>query len=52
MGHIDIEYEWFRLGAKEKTLISGKYVSEVDGGALVGECDDLEYRRQIIEKIG
>ena len=29
LGHLDIEYEWFRRGAEKKILIPGKYVNEV-----------------------
>lgn len=28
LGHIDVEYEWFRMGVTEKVSISGKDVSE------------------------
>ena len=29
LGHLDIEYEWYRRGAEKKILIPGKYVNEV-----------------------
>ena len=28
IARIDIEYEWFKLNAKNKTVILGKYVNE------------------------
>ena len=30
LGHIDVEYEWFKMGAKEKVSIAGKDVSETN----------------------
>ena len=52
LGHIDVEYEWFRMGATKKEPIPNKHVNEC--GAL-GECDisqlDKEYLGQIIERI-
>ena len=50
IGHVDIEYEWFLAGTKEKTAIAGKYVKEVDN-QLDGE-EDEEYKQQIILKVG
>lgn len=52
IGHIDIEYEWFLQGAKEKTAIKGKYTSEVKDGVSFSSCDNKEYISQIIAKIG
>ena len=51
IGHIDIEYEWFLSGAKEKTAIHGKYTNEVASGREFTECTDERYLPQIIEKI-
>lgn len=51
IGNIDIEYEWFLSGAKEKTRIPGKYTSEAKGGRIVEDIDDDIYRDQIIAKI-
>ena len=28
VGHVDIEYEWLRRGAKKKVAITGKFVNE------------------------
>lgn len=30
IGHLDIEYDWYKNGAKEKEAIPGKYVNEVE----------------------
>lgn len=47
VGHLDVEYEWFLAGAKEKTSITGKYVNEVEGGRQQQVNDCPEYRKQI-----
>ncbi len=47
-GHIDIEYEWMRLGATEKVAIKNKYVNEVKGGDSVDDVDDPVYLSQIV----
>lgn len=59
LGHIDIEFEWLRLGAKSKIPIKGKYVNEAfltgeSSNEVNGEFDDSvlqEYQNQIIAKI-
>lgn len=51
IGHLDIEYEWFRVNTKDKIGISGKYVNEALGGNIVGKCTDSIYKRQIIAYI-
>lgn len=53
MGHMDIEYEWYRMGAKEKVPVTGKFSNEAfilgfAGEAVVGTLNDDEYKRQII----
>lgn len=51
IGHIDIEYEWFLQGAKEKVPIRGKYVNEVKNGDIVTDDVDPEYWNQILKVI-
>ncbi len=51
VGHIDVEYEWYLKGAKEKCAISGKYVNEVADGNAVENCTDEEYSNQILTLI-
>lgn len=48
LGHIDIEYEWFRMGAAHKVPIPDKYVNECADGACDTPSDDVLYKRQII----
>lgn len=49
VGHCDIEYEWFRRGAKSKLKIPGKYTNEVDGGNEVSAISDQNYNDSIID---
>ena len=51
IGHIDIEYEWFLQGAKEKVAIENKYVGEAKGGRDIKSIDNKEYLQQIKVKI-
>lgn len=50
IGHLDIEYEWFRSGVTIKTAIKGKFTNEArgEGGNDVNDCEDKEYLSQII----
>ncbi len=51
IGHIDIEYEWFKNGALYKQDIPGKAVNECASNEVAFNCDDKEYLEQIILKI-
>lgn len=51
-GHIDLEYEWMKLGATEKVKISGKYVNEVKKGNMVDAIQDEELLSQVVAKVG
>lgn len=51
VGHLDIEYEWYKRGALQKSPIEGKYVNEVPGGNYTGGCLDKKYLSQIITRI-
>lgn len=50
IGHLDIEYEWYKSNAKSKTTVKGKFTNETEqsGGHIVTECNDSEYLSQII----
>lgn len=52
LGQIDNEYEWYLMKADDRVAIEGKAVPELSGQHSVHECDDLEYNKQVIEKIG
>ena len=49
LGHIDIEYEWFKMKSAEKVKISNKYTNEVTGGEEVLEYKNNEYKKQKLE---
>ena len=51
VGHLDVEYEWFRSGTKQKSTIKGKYVNEVSGGDCVEDTPDAAYMSQIVARI-
>lgn len=50
IGHLDIEYEWFRLRATENTVIKGKFTNEAGakGRENISGCTDHGYLSQII----
>lgn len=50
VGHIDIEYSWFKMGATEKVAVNNKFVNEAPNGRTVSECNDQVYNSQIICK--
>lgn len=50
IGHVDVEYEWWRMGAQRKVKLKQKYVNEASGGNSVTDAGE-EYNRQIITKI-
>ena len=50
IGHVDIEYEWWRMGALRKVKLEHKYVNEAPDGTQVTDAGE-EYQKQIIAKI-
>ena len=52
LGHVDIEYEWYRQRAATKVVVPGKYTNEAPNGDQVAVCEDPGYLSQIIAKIG
>ena len=51
IGHVDIEYEWFRMGATQKVPVAKKYTNEAIGGDVVSEDVNDAFRSQIITVI-
>lgn len=51
VGHVDIEYEWYLLKAKEKVAIDGKFVNEVNNSKEDNTLDDASYKKSIITVI-
>lgn len=51
IGNIDIEYEWFLRGSKERVAIPGKFTNEAPDGRAPAECRDEKYLSQVIAQI-
>ncbi len=55
LGHIDVEYEWYRMKAKKKVPVPGKYVNEVSAGRIQsGEGTNAtydKYQNEIVARI-
>lgn len=50
IGQIDMDYEWYKIRAKERMPIPDRYVSQLPPAEIM-EITDEEYWHQIIEKI-
>lgn len=49
IGHVDVEYEWMKMGAIKKERIVGRFMNEIDRGDFVDESfDNSKYLSQII----
>lgn len=51
IGHLDIEYEWYRMGAKEKCPVKSKAVNEAGYQTVQNLPDDEKYKLSIINVI-
>lgn len=53
IGHVDVEYEWFKMQAREKVPIKGKFVNEAMsfGDLSAININDKNYETSIIERI-
>lgn len=52
IGNIDIEYEWYRMGAKERVAIPGKFTNEASDGRSPVACNDETYLSEIVARVG
>jgi glycosyltransferase family protein len=50
IGHVDVEYEWCRIGTKKKVALTFKAVNESRKGDQVANPDET-YTKQIIARI-
>lgn len=50
VGHVDVEYEWWRMGTHKKVKLEWKYVNEIAIGSEVADAGE-EYRKQVIAHI-
>lgn len=51
IGHIDVEYEWMRMNAKNKVALANKYVNEVSNRLIGKQCDSDIKNKQIVAKV-
>lgn len=51
IGHVDIEYEWYKMGAKKKVTIPNKYVNEVSSGRISDDINDIQYHEEVLVSI-
>lgn len=54
IGHIDVEYEWYLMGATKKTAIPNKYVNEVQEGRIQQSSQqeqEADYLTQIVLRV-
>ena len=48
LGHLDSEYEWFKMGTRKKVKLANKHTAEQNYDDDVGEITDNLYQGQII----
>ena len=48
IGHIDLEYEWFKKGEGRRTPVAGKYNNEIEGGDAPEGIEDEGYRKEVV----
>ena len=51
LGHIDSEYEWFKMGAKYKVKLKNKHTAEFNFDTDIEAIDDADYSREIVARI-
>lgn len=51
IGHVDLEYEWMRMGATEQVDLPDRYVNEQSGGDKVVDVTDKKYLSEIDYRI-
>ena len=52
IGHIDSEYEWFKMGATSKVKLNHKHTAEHNFDENIIFGDDEKYNKEIIDVIG
>ena len=51
LGHIDSEYEWFKMGATSKVKFSYKHTAEHNFDQEVQLVEDEIYNKQVVVRI-
>lgn len=52
LGHIDSEYEWYKMGATHKVKLKNKHTAEHNFDQDIEFQDDADYDQQIVAKFG
>lgn len=51
IGHLDVEYEWMRMGATKKVAIPNRFVNEANNIANVQDVMDEKYKEEVIAEV-
>lgn len=51
IGHIDSEYEWFKMGVRDKVKLKNKHTAEFNRDINIEPINDEKYERQIVDRI-
>lgn len=51
VGHVDVEYEWMKMGAEQKVALPNKYVNEVVNGETNTVLKDKGYLDQVVARV-
>lgn len=51
LGHLDLEYEWYLSGAKEKQIVKNKIVNEVQEENKIDDIKEKKYLESILKEI-
>jgi Domain of unknown function (DUF1792). len=51
LGHIDSEYEWFKMGATHKVKLENKHTAEFNFDENIGSVHDQTYEDEIIGEV-
>ena len=51
LGHLDLEYEWYLSGAKEKQIVKNKIVNEVEEENKIDDIKEKDYLDSILKEI-
>lgn len=52
LGHIDSEYEWYKMGATHKVKLSHKHTAEFNYDENIDFVEDAAYNQQILARVG
>ena len=50
IGHLDLEYEWYQIGAGGPANVPYKYNNEFPGGRETLDFLDMQYEQEILQR--